>query len=84
VLDELEAESELASSELGLEELPDGIHSGRERVIADVLGSVEHRQAVEAAPKIPDGVQQLAETVLQAQRNKGFPRFKTPSVRIGI
>jgi hypothetical protein len=150
VLDELEAESELASSEfllaslqdalasgdLDLEGLPDGIHSGRERegyrglffyftapavdgkerrhfwryydlasgqildnryeianlircgpdeprvvgegvdvfeiqerVIADVLSSVEHRQAVEAAPKILDDVQQLAATVLQAQRN---------------
>jgi hypothetical protein len=41
----------------------------QERVIADVLGSVEHRQAVEAAPKILDDVQQLAATVLQAQRN---------------
>jgi HEAT repeat protein len=38
-------------------------------VIADILGSVEHRQAVEAAPKILDDVQQLAATVLQAQRN---------------
>jgi hypothetical protein len=41
----------------------------QERVIADVLGSVEHQQAVEAAPKILDDVQQLAATVLQAQRN---------------
>jgi hypothetical protein len=41
----------------------------QERVIADILGSVEHRQAVEAAPKILDDVQQLAATVLQAQRN---------------
>jgi len=41
----------------------------QERVIADILGSVAHRQAVEAAPKILDDVQQLAATVLQAQRN---------------
>jgi hypothetical protein len=41
----------------------------QERVIADILGSVEHQQAVEAAPKILDDVQQLAATVLQAQRN---------------
>jgi predicted RNA-binding protein with EMAP domain len=41
----------------------------QERVVEDVLGSVEHRQAVEAAPKILDDVQQLAATVLQAQRN---------------
>jgi len=153
VLEELEAETELASSEfllaslqdalasgeLDLENLPDGIHSGREResyrglffyftapeaievdgevkrhfwryydlatgqildnryeiaslircgpneprvvgegvnvfeiqdrVIVDILDSVQHRQAVEAAPKILDDVQQLVATVLQAQRN---------------
>ncbi len=40
----------------------------QERVIADVLGNVRHRRAVEAAPKIVDPVQQVVATVLQAQR----------------
>jgi len=41
----------------------------QERVIADILGSVQHQQAVEAAPKILDDTQQIVAQVLQSQRN---------------
>jgi hypothetical protein len=41
----------------------------QERVIDDILQSVQHRQAVAAAPKILDPLQQTVATVLQQQRN---------------
>jgi hypothetical protein len=164
VMDELEAETELATSEFllaslqdalaggdwDLEALPDGIHAGREqdddrglffyftappveeagprrhfwryydlesgrildnryeiarlircgpdeprvtgegvdvfeikdRVIDDILGSVRHQQAIEAAPKILDDAQQVVATVLQAQRNN--PAVASREVREGL
>jgi SNF2 family DNA or RNA helicase len=39
------------------------------RVIEDVLGSVRNQQAIEAAPKILDEMQQVVATELQAQMN---------------
>ncbi len=39
------------------------------RVIADILRSVRHRQAVSAAPKLLDPLQQTVVTLLQQQRN---------------
>ncbi|MBS3784947.1 MAG: helicase, partial [Anaerolineae bacterium] len=41
----------------------------QDRVIADILASVRNQQAIEAAPKILDDMQQLVATVLAGQRN---------------
>ena len=41
----------------------------QDRMVADVLKSLRNQQAIEAAPKIVDPVQQLVATVLQQQRN---------------
>jgi hypothetical protein len=54
----------------------------QERVIADILGSVRHQQAVEAAPKIVDPVQQLVATALQRQRAN--PAVKWAEVRAAL
>ncbi|MEA3376606.1 MAG: helicase-related protein [Chloroflexota bacterium] len=41
----------------------------QDRVIEDILGSVRNQQAIEAAPKILDSMQQLVATELQGQLN---------------
>jgi hypothetical protein len=41
----------------------------QDRVVEDVLGSVRNQQAIEAAPKILDEMQQVVATELQAQMN---------------
>lgn len=49
----------------------------QEKVMADIVGSVERQQALEAAPKIVDDVQNLVATILQAQiNNPSLPRKK--------
>jgi len=51
----------------------------QERIIDHILRSVQHRQAVVAAPKILDPVQQTVATVLQQQRNS--PAVAWPEVK---
>jgi superfamily II DNA or RNA helicase len=51
----------------------------QDRVIEDVLGSVRNQQAIEAAPKILDEMQQVAATELQAQMNN--PAVASGAVR---
>jgi hypothetical protein len=52
------------------------------RVVDDVLRSVQHRQAVAAAPKILDPLQQTVATVLQQQRNN--PAVAWRAVKQGL
>jgi superfamily II DNA or RNA helicase len=53
----------------------------QERVMDDILGAVQRQQALEAAPKIVDEVQNLVATVLQGQlHNPGLPRKKVRAV----
>jgi len=54
----------------------------QDRVIADILSSVQHQQAIEAAPKIVDPVQQIVATVLQQQRNN--PGISSREVKTAI
>ncbi len=54
----------------------------QDRVIKDILSSVQNQQAIEAAPKIVDSVQQLVATVLQQQRNN--PAVSSRSVRAAL
>jgi hypothetical protein len=54
----------------------------QDRVIDDILSSVQHQQAVEAAPKIVDPVQQLVATVLQGQRNN--PALSSREVKAAL
>jgi superfamily II DNA or RNA helicase len=57
----------------------------QERVMDDILSSVQRQQALEAAPKIVDEVQNLVATVLQAQlNNPDLPRRKVRSVLKGL
>jgi len=49
----------------------------QDRVMDDILGTVQRHQALEAAPKIVDPVQNLVATVLQGQlNNPSLPRKK--------
>lgn len=54
----------------------------QDRVVADVLESVRNQQAIEAAPKIVDPIQQLVVTVLQQQRNN--PAVSAGEVRAAL
>ncbi len=52
----------------------------QERVMNDIIGAVEHQQALEAAPKIVNEVQNLIATVLQTQlNNPNLPRKQVRS-----
>jgi hypothetical protein len=54
----------------------------QDRVVADILRAVQNQQAMEAAPKIVDDVQQLVAAVLQAQRNN--PALSSRAVRSAL
>jgi len=54
----------------------------KDRVMAHILRSVQHQQAVEAAPKIVDPLQQTVRTVLEQQRN--HPAVSLQAVRAAL
>ena len=54
----------------------------QERVTEHILRSIQHRQAVEAAPKIVDPLQQTVRTVLEQQRNN--PAVSSQAVRAAL
>ena len=54
----------------------------QEKVMDDIVGSVERQQALEAAPKIIDEVQNLVATVLQTQLNS--PNLSRKQVRAAL
>jgi len=54
----------------------------QERVIEHILRSVQHQQAVEAAPKIVDPLQQTVRTVLEQQRHN--PAVPSQAVRAAL
>ncbi|MEA3309750.1 MAG: helicase-related protein [Chloroflexota bacterium] len=54
----------------------------QDRVMEHILRSVRHQQAVEAAPKIVDPLQQTVRTVLEQQRNN--PTVSSQAVRAAL
>ena len=55
------------------------VFAAQEKVIADILGSVQEQQALEAAPKILDPLQQTVITLLRGYLNS--PAVKRSDVR---